>query len=761
MLRRLNVRTRLVGVIAVPLALLLAVALPEGLERRSRAGEAQQAVAVTAGMDGVAAATDAIQAERTLAAAWRAGAAGQVERALAAQRARTDAAVDAALGALVRLAHEHPALRAPADVAGAELGRLEDVRAGTDAAESLVPWQDPYAPAIDALLEVQETAASVASDLGVGEGLTAVALLAHAKEAAAAQALHLAAAATWGGLRADQAGLLTDLRADEAAYRTAYLSTSPTRSRGARRGELLTTAVTAAGRRVDGVIAGGAVPDLATALRMSEAGQAALRDVEADRAAAARAAAADVGAASTRASRWYLALAGSGLLAALALALAAARSITRPLRELTDAADLLAEDRLPKLVDALRNPVDDDEHYLSAAMEPIPVGSDDELGHLAQAFNAVQSVAVDVAAEQSALLKKGISDLYVNLARRNQALLDRQIQHLDELEREEQDTEVLEHLYLLDHLATRMRRNAESLLVLAGAESGPRRSKAAPVVDVVRAAVSEVEEYERVELGSVAGATLHGPAVSDVAHLVAELIENATQFSPPQSLVRIDGGLTGGSYHLVITDDGVGMRPDQIEQLNAVLRDPPVTGLALGRSLGCLVAARLAARHGIVVRLQAGVTGGVAATVVLPRHLLVDEPEELAAVPPAPEVLRTAPVPEPSMSMPSPPPATLAEALPRVDLDARLDELLARDGVGATPPPPAPRATPAEASSAAPTLGGLPRRVPGATAGSGPERPAAPPRRRDPDEVRAQLSRYRSGFAAGRGGKDPVDEERA
>ena len=195
-----------------------------------------------------------------------------------------------------------------------------------------------------------------------------------------------------------------------------------------------------------------------------------------------------------------------------ASALAAARSITRPLRELTEAADHLAEERLPQLVDALRHPVDDDEHYLSAAIEPIAVRSDDELGHLAQAFNAVQSVAVDVAAEQATLLKKGISDLYVNLARRNQALLDRQIQLLDQLEREEQDTEVLEHLYLLDHLATRMRRNAESLLILAGAESGPRRSKPVEVVDVVRAAVSEVEEYERVELGTLAAATLHGPA---------------------------------------------------------------------------------------------------------------------------------------------------------------------------------------------------------------------------------------------------------
>ena len=148
----------------------------------------------------------------------------------------------------------------------------------------------------------------------------------------------------------------------------------------------------------------------------------------------------------------------------------------------------------------------------------------------------MQSVAVDVAAEQATLLKKGISDLYVNLARRNQALLDRQIQHLDQLEREEQDTEVLEHLYLLDHLATRMRRNAESLLVLAGAESGPRRSQAGRASSTSSAPRSARWRSTSASTSArLAGATLHGPAVSDVAHLVAELLENATQFSPPET----------------------------------------------------------------------------------------------------------------------------------------------------------------------------------------------------------------------------------
>ena len=410
-----------------------------------------------------------------------------------------------------------------------------------------------------------------------------------------------------------------------------------------------------------------------------------LREVEGTRATEALLAIDAVEASARQSSTAYLVLAGSALLLALALALAAARSITRPLRELTDAADDLATERLPKLVDALRQPIDDDQD-MAAALEPIAVRTDDEIGRLAHAFNAVQLVAVDVAAEQSLLLKKGISDLYVNLARRNQALIDRQIQLLDQLEAEEQDTEVLQHLYLLDHLATRMRRNAESLLILAGSESGPRRSKPIEVVDVVRAALSEVEDYERIELGSLAAATLHGPSGSDVAHLVAELLENATQFSPPDSAVRVDGAMTAGTYQIVITDHGVGMRQEQLDELNEVLRDPPVTGLALGRALGCLVAARLAARHGITVRLRSTEGEGVAAYVILPQHLLVEEQGE-ARPTPAPPPVAAAPVPEADPDEASvlaerhAPPARLSDALPaRSEFDAGIQALLDREG---------------------------------------------------------------------------------
>jgi HAMP domain-containing protein len=781
MLRRLNVRTRLVAVIAVPLVLLLAVAVPEALERRERASVADQAVASTEQVADVASAVDALQGERILSASQRAGDAVEADQALQDQRTLTDAAVEQAEGALARLAGIDRSLAPSIAEAQRLLADLPDVRSQTDAADSLVPWVDPFAPLLGALLDVQEAVGSANADAGIGDQLSLVALVARAKDAAAEQAAQLAAAATWGELRGDQEGILADQRADEASYRTAYLAGSPADERTARRAELARGDATVAGRNVDQIVSGAAIPALTTWLDLSASRQGTFRAVEVVRADEGLHEAQAIESSSRRSSTGYLVLAGGGLLLAFGLALAAARSITRPLRELTDAAENLAEDRLPKLVDALRHPVDDDEHYLAAALEPIVVRSDDELGHLAHAFNAVQSVAVDVAAEQAALLKKGISDLYVNLARRNQALIDRQIQLLDELEVEEQDAEVLEHLYLLDHLATRMRRNAESLLILAGSESGPRRSKPIDVMDVVRAAVSEVEEYERVDLGVMAAATLQGPAVSDVAHLVAELLENATQFSSPETMVQVDGARTGGSYQLVISDRGVGMRQEQLDELNAVLQDPPVTGLALGRSLGCLVAARLAARHGITVRLRAGATGGVSAYVILPRHLLLDE----AAAPltaPAPAASTAhqepdewsadwAPTLQPArptqdapsvvveLAEPVPGPALLRDALPaHSNFDAGLKALMESEREPSLVEPPV--QTPADAASD-PAAGGLQRRTPGATTEALPAPVAEPTQRRSPEEVRAMLSRFRDGLQAGRANDPLAEEERS
>ena len=769
MLRSLRVRTRLMVVIAVPLALLALVAVPELGQRRSVASSADQAADVAARATTVAAAVDALQTERILAAAGRAGAADDVSGALEAQRNVVDAAL-AEVDRALDVGSMDPDL---AERSNEVLARLADVRAEMDAAQSIVPWFDPYEPALDQLLSLQEAMSAAVADHDGGAELVAAALVGRSKEATAAQAAQLAAAVVWGELRGDQIGILTDLRADELAYRTAYLA-AVGGDRVARRTEVQQGPVTDVGRAVDRLVDGAPVSTLGSLADWqveADARQDVLRGVEQARSGEAAATMTATGREARRESTLYAGLMASGLLAALLLAIVAARSITQPLHALTEAADDLAEERLPRLVEALQHPGDDDERYLAATAEPLQLDGRDELGRLSRAFNEVQSVAVTVAAQQATLLRKGISDLYVNLARRNQSLIERQIGLLDGLEAEEQDPDALEHLYQLDHLATRMRRNAESLLVLAGAEGGQRRSRPLSVADAVRAALSEVEQFDRVDLGDLAPSVVQGHAVSDVAHILAELLENATQFSAPATRVRVEGARTGGSYQLMIGDEGIGMPDEQLEALNTLLSDPPVTGLALSRSLGCLVAARLAARHGITVRLRRGETG-TTAYVVLPRSLIVED--ELEVAPAAARALQRHVAPAPAPALPVPQtrveaPARLRDALPSpAALESGLQSILGSsapaalvEGPVGAPGPDADGDAPSEgAGPLATPMGGssvLPRRTPGAHAAAfAPRDDTGPVARRSPDEVRAMLSRYRSGREAARREPGPV-----
>ncbi|MEZ5262421.1 MAG: HAMP domain-containing protein [Acidimicrobiales bacterium] len=323
----------------------------------------------------------------------------------------------------------------------------------------------------------------------------------------------------------------------------------------------------------------------------------------------------------TRTAQLYLAGAVAGILLAVAVAFFVARSITRPLRRLTEAADRLATDQLPGLVDQLRAGATD----VNLSYTPIELGTRDELGQLATSFNTVQQVTVEVAHEQSALLRKGISDIFVNLARRNQALLDRQIEFIDQLEANERDPDQLENLFRLDHLATRMRRNAESLLVLAGADPVRRRGRPVPLADVIRVAVGEVADYSRIRVRDLEDVTVNSAAAVDVAHLLAELMENATQFSPPNTQVEISGYFDrSGSlgYAVSVTDQGIGISPEHLHEFNDLLADPPAMGLDMSRSLGFVVIGRLAKRHGVDVRLSSPHEGGVLATVLLPEAIL-------------------------------------------------------------------------------------------------------------------------------------------
>ncbi len=235
-------------------------------------------------------------------------------------------------------------------------------------------------------------------------------------------------------------------------------------------------------------------------------------------------------------------------------------------------------------------------------------------------------MTVQVARDQAQLLRKGMGDLFVNLARRNQSLLERQLELLDELERNEHDPAALDALFKLDHMATRMRRNAESLLVLSGAEQPRQWQQPIGLLDVVRSASAEIADFPRVDLVGVDDQlAVSGRAVADLAHLLAELLENATSFSPPDAAVVVSGANTAQGFAVAISDQGIGMPPEQIAEANQLLAKPPVVGLALSRALGFHVVASLAARHGIKVELRPGAPIGLVALVTLPAAILERE----------------------------------------------------------------------------------------------------------------------------------------
>jgi HAMP domain-containing protein len=377
------------------------------------------------------------------------------------------------------------------------------------------------------------------------------------------------------------------------------------------------------------------------------------------------------------------------------------RSITLPLRSLTRQATRMARHRLPGAVlEVLETPLGDD--VVVPQLRPVTVRTRDEVADVATAINTVQSSALDLALEQ-ALLRRNIADSLVNLGRRNQTLVARQLAFITELERGETDPDVLDDLFRLDHLATRMRRHADSLVVLAGGEPARRWSHPVNIVDAVRAALGEVEDYHRVSLRQLEPATIHGGAAADLAHLLAELLENGLTYSPPDELVEIRGrcqlvqrtvpphapaplhhGLAMG-YALVVVDHGVGMRPAEVERANRRLAGAESFTIAPSKYLGHYVAGMLAARHGIGVTLYstagtdphgtpavgmgpgygnpygspfgAGPEAalqptdcGVTATIGIPPELITTTPPEVADVVPDTAAAPPAPLAEPTRS---------------------------------------------------------------------------------------------------------------
>src|ERR1700761_1943975 len=300
-----------------------------------------------------------------------------------------------------------------------------------------------------------------------------------------------------------------------------------------------------------------------------------------------------------------------------------ARSMIRPLRKLRSDALEVAGSKLPEMVRRLSESEGGD---ASAEIEPIGVTSTDEIGEVARAFDQVHREAVRLAADE-AMLRGNLNAMFVNLSRRSQSLIERQLSLIDNLEQTEQDADRLSSLFRLDHLATRMRRNSENLLVLAGHEAASRRwSQPVPLVDVLRAAISEIEQYERVVLNVQPGIQVVGQAVNDIVHLVAEIVENATTFSSEDTQVYVPGQpLTSGGVLLDITDNGVGIADQEMAHANWRLDNPPVVDVAVSRRMGLFVVGRLAARHGVRVRLRHAQSGGLTALIWLPESVAAPE----------------------------------------------------------------------------------------------------------------------------------------
>lgn len=467
-----------------------------------------------------------------------------------------------------------------------------------------------------------------------------------------------------------------------------------------------------------------------------------------------------------------------GLLAvllALLISVQIGRGLVIELVGLRDSALELARRRLPQAMRRLRAGEKID---VDADVPVVPPG-DGEIGEVGDALNAVQRSALQAAAERAELLT-GVAGVFVTLARRSQSLVHRQLSMLDAMERRTSDPTDLEDLFRLDHLAARMRRHAEGLIIMSGAAPGRAWSNPVPLMTVIRAAVAEVEEYQRVEIRRMADVSVHGAAVADLTHMIAELVENATSFSPPNTVVLVHGEPVGAGFVVEIEDRGLGMGADTMAEANRRIAEAHQLDLFESDQLGFFVVSRLANRQSITVTLRRSPYGGTTAVLLLPNSMLTpfDPFAESAedAIPAARTALSTRVPVEPRGSVYRQP--------------AMASGLMSPTDFGEWKPAPPPRQLPAITGSSAPepagpppspapparvedggdsSTGGLPRRTRqaslspalranGTRDGDGETEAIAPPA--SPEQARAMMSAFQQGLIrGGRNGRpgDPAD----
>lgn len=448
----------------------------------------------------------------------------------------------------------------------------------------------------------------------------------------------------------------------------------------------------------------------------------------------------------TREQAMLLGFAGLAIVALVAAAGSLmARSIGGPLRSLTAAVNEAATVGLPELVQTVRDlPVG------AALPEPPPmqVRGGEEIKQLSASFESLRNTALQLAAGESQL-RQNVSSMFVNLGRRNQNLLNRTLNFITTLEKCERNPESLDNLFRLDHLVTRMRRNAESLLVLAGTEASRTWSQPVDVGDIVRGALSEIEAYDRIDISALEPVELRGNVAADVSHMLAELMENATTFSPPSAAVTVIGKYAHDGYLLCVTDNGIGMTQKELREANLRLDQASKFDTSPMMVLGLFVVSRLALRHGIQVQLTESPAEGVTAKVKLPLALL--EGANLTGH------LRPAENDE----------ADAFGADADADADPSIDAPAAPSTAAPTPQagsqaPSTMAVQPAVEAPAPPAAAGLTRRNRGAQRpDTGPEatalQPAAPTEDRSPDQVRSALSAFQGGVEYGRTVDQPAE----
>ncbi|MEU9242022.1 nitrate- and nitrite sensing domain-containing protein [Streptomyces sp. NPDC048385] len=757
-IRPRTVRAKVICLLMVPVMSLLALWAYATVTTAQDVARLRQSQRVDAGLrTPVATAVAALQSERAAAVRYATDPASEQTADLKRLGARTDRAVAALrLGkdSTVADSGELPsgvAQRLKAFVTGAE--RLPTLRRAVRSRG--VGWNaayGQYTQVIASAFAVDGALTGVQAD-DMGSDARVLLEFSRAGEALAQEDAVLGGARLAGGLDGERLRLFTGAVGTRRVLTDAAVTDLPGAQRAAWR-RLADgadyTALSAAEDRIladsPGSKAVGAAPEATWDTRHARV-QDGMRNIAADTARA-------VAGRADPFARGLLTPAGAAVLfgllavaASLVISVRIGRGLVVELVSLRNSALEIARRKLPEAMRRLRA----GEEIDVRAEAPLGPPAEDETGQVAEALATVHRAALRAAVER-AELASGISGVFVNLARRSQILVHRQLSLLDSMERRSDDPSELSDLFRLDHLTTRMRRHAESLIILSGAAPGRAWRMPVSLTNVVRAAVSEVEDYARVEVRQLPEAAVIGAAVADLTHLLAEVVENAAQFSPPHTRVRVTGEPVGNGYALEVEDRGLGMGQETLAEANRRIEQSEALDLFDSDRLGLFVVSRLAARHGIKVHLRTSPYGGTTAVVLLPKALLHGGSPERPS--PSPADTEQAPARAyarvPGAALPEPAPAGRpALAAPRTP-PRRAPE----------PPPPGvttlrPHRPPHDSE---PSDDDLPRRVRQASLAPQLRDPRteepAPARSRDertPERVRDRMTAYRDGWARGGG----------